>query len=125
MGLTQVDPKFNQRLKTTYEKAMADELWKGKYAAQSDEEYWAEGVQCYFNANAPEDADHNHVRTRDALKQYDPRLFDLINDVFRETSWRYVRPPERKEMGHLTGYDPKTAKRFQWPKGLEKLPPKE
>jgi hypothetical protein len=125
MGLTQVDPKFNQRLKTTYEKAMADELWKGKYVAQSDEEYWAEGVQCYFDANAADDADHNHVRTREALKQYDRQLFDLINEVFRETSWRYVRPPERKEMGHLAGYDPKTAKRFQWPKGLERLPPKE
>jgi hypothetical protein len=124
MGLNTAEPKFDGRLKETYDKAMADELWKGKYAATSLEEYWAEGVQCYFDANAPPDNDHNHVRTRDALKKYDPRLFDLINDVFRETSWRYVRPPDRKEPGHLIGYDPKTAKRFHWPNGLENLPPK-
>ena len=124
MGLNALDRQFDTRLKATYSKAMDDALWKGVYAAKNKEEYWAEGVQCYFDANAPADHDHNHVRTRDALKKYDPRLFELINDVFRESPWRYVRPPDRKQPGHLAGYDPKSAKRFHWPKGLEILPPR-
>ena len=124
MGLNVADPMFDSRLKEIYEKAMADGLWKGKYAATNREEYWAEGVQCYFDCNAAPDHDHNHVRTRSALKEYDPRLFKLIDGVFRATPWRCVRPPDRKEKGHLAGYDPKTAKRFHWPKGLEKLPPR-
>lgn len=124
MGLKSVEPKFDGRLKEIYDKAMKDELWKGKYAATNKEEYWAEGVQSYFDTNRPPDHDHNHVRTRDELKKYDPRLHDLINETFRESSWRYVRPSDRNEKAHLQGYDPKTAKRFQWPKDLEKLPPK-
>jgi len=124
MGLKFVEPRFDARLKDTYERAMAAELWKGKYAATNKEEYWAEGVQSYFDTNRPPDNDHNDVRTREDLKKYDPRLHALIAEAFKETEWRYVRPADRKEKGHLEGYDPTTAKRFVWPKGLEKLIPR-
>lgn len=124
MGLRFVEPKFDLRLKDVYDQAMSAELWKGKYAAKNKEEYWAEGVQSYFDTNRPPDHDHNDVRTREGLKKYDPRLHSLIDAIFKETEWRYVKPADRKEKEHLAGYDPKTAKRFAWPKGLEKPIPK-
>lgn len=124
MGLKTVEPKFDARLKDIFDQAMSAELWKGKYAATNKEEYWAEGVQSYFDTNRPPDHDHNDVRTREGLRKYDPRLHSLIDAAFRETDWRYVRPADRKEKEHLEGFDPKTAKRFTWPKGLEKLPPR-
>ncbi|MCH8215687.1 MAG: hypothetical protein IH892_02820 [Planctomycetes bacterium] len=37
-------------------------------------EYFAEGVQSWFNNNRPPDHDHNYVDTRKELKEYDPEL---------------------------------------------------
>ena len=48
-------------------------------------EYFAEGVQSYFNVNAyasPPDGIHNKINTRDKLRQYDPTLFGLVKEVF-------------------------------------------
>ena len=124
MGLNRIDHDFDKELKKIYDRAMAEGLWKGKYAATNKEEYWAEGVQSFFDTNRPPDHDHNHVRTRKALEEYDPRLAKLIGEVFRNNPWRYSKPVDRKGAGHLTGYDPKKGKAFAWPKGLEKPKPK-
>ncbi|MEM7391155.1 MAG: hypothetical protein AAF492_02315, partial [Verrucomicrobiota bacterium] len=67
-GLVNVDPTFNQRLSNTYAKAMSEDLWKNKYASRNIFEYFAEGVQSWFNNNRPPDHDHNHVDTREELK---------------------------------------------------------
>jgi hypothetical protein len=98
-GLSEVDPKFDERLKGIYEQALADGLWKDTYAATNREEYWAEGVQDYFdcNASAPRPTVHNDINTREELQKYDPRLFALIDDVFRSTPYRYVRYDERQK----------------------------
>ena len=71
-------------------------LWKDKYAANNRMEYWAEGVQSWFDTNRPPDHDHNHVDTREELKEYDPDLAALCAEVFGEDAWRYVRPHERE-----------------------------
>jgi len=96
-GLRSVDPKFDERLKSIYEHAVADGIWKDTYAATNREEYWAEGVQDYFdcNASSPRAGVHNDVNTREELQQYDPRLFALIDEVFQATPWRYVRYDQR------------------------------
>ena len=39
-------------------------LWKGTYAASDIQEYWAEGVQSWFDTNRHDDRAHNHVHTR-------------------------------------------------------------
>ncbi|REJ71836.1 MAG: hypothetical protein DWQ34_18645 [Planctomycetota bacterium] len=108
MGLNNIDDQFDQRLKAAYEQAMDEGLWEGKYAANNRMEYWAEGVQSYFDTNRPPDHDHNHVDTRDELAEYDPRLFALIDEVFEQNPWRYQRPADRSEddRRHLAGYDP-------------------
>jgi alpha-glucosidase len=90
-GLRSVDPKFDGKLKATYERAMDKGLWKKTYAATNYKEYWAEGVQSYFDCNNPPNAVHNDINTREKLAKYDPDLFELIDEVFKQSKWRYVR----------------------------------
>ncbi len=120
MGLNRIDEQFDDGLKATFEQALSEGLWQEKYAATNRNEYWAEGVQSYFDTNRQNDHDHNHVDTRQELQEYDPRLFALIDDVFRGNDWRYTRPDERKsdESPHLADFDPQSAPRFRWPEGL-------
>lgn len=118
MGLDSIDEGFDRTLKRTYDDAIERGLWKGTYAATNYEEYWAEGVQSWFDTNRPPDDVHNHVDTREELREYDPQLAALIAEVYGDRPWRYVRPAERKEQAHLTGYDPGKAPRFVWPAKL-------
>lgn len=116
MGLTTVDPTFNPRLVQAYESAMKKGLWKGKYAATNHHEYWAEGVQSWFDTNRHDDHDHNHVDTREELEEYDPDLARLVKEVFRRTDWRYVKPDRRPEPAHLKGFEIAKAPIFDWSK---------
>lgn len=118
-GMLKVDPEFDQRVKLAYEKAMADGLWKGKYASVNHHEYFAEGVQSWFDNNRQPDHDHNHVDTRAELLEYDPGLAGLCREVFGDTVIKYTKPATRLT-GHLAGYDPATAPKFEWPARLEK-----
>lgn len=117
-GLSNVDPSFDARLQAAYDAAMRDGLWKGKYASVNHHEYFAEGVQCWFDNNRVNDHDHNHVHLRSELVDYDPRLAALCKEVFGDTELRYTKPATRLT-GHLAGYDPATAPRFRWPERLE------
>lgn len=116
-GLVNVDPTFDSRLKATFAKAMAAGLWKGKYASINHHEYFAEGVQSWFDNNRENDSDHNHVNTRAELKEYDPELAKFCEEVFGETDLKYTKPQTRLT-GHLAGYDPSTAPTFVWPERL-------
>jgi hypothetical protein len=79
------------------------------YAALNKAEYWAEGVQAWFDTNRTMDHDHNHIHTRDQLKEYDPVMYQLCQDVFGDSQWRFVSPRTRAGTGYLKGYDPATA----------------
>jgi hypothetical protein len=94
-GLRAVDPKFDARLRIAYAEAMEKGLWKETYAATNANEYWAEGVQSYFDCNAPAGGVHNDVNTREKLAKYDPALFALIDEVFKKSKFRYVRYDKR------------------------------
>ena len=122
-GVKAVDETFDKRLGATYKAAMKKGLWKGKYASQNSREYFAEGVQSWFNNNRPPDHDHNHVDTRAELLEYDPGLAALCKEVFGETKLEYVRPPEREDQAHLTGYDYASSPTFEWPARLRELNP--
>jgi hypothetical protein len=117
-GLINVDPTFDDRLKTTYERAMARGLWRGKYASVNHHEYFAEGVQSWFDNNRENDHDHNHVNTRTELEAYDPGLADICGDVFGETMIQYTKPATRVR-DHLAGYDPAKVPTFTWPERLK------
>jgi hypothetical protein len=85
-GMANVDPTFDTRLKATYDAAMKAGLWKGKYASVNHHEYFAEGVQSWFDNNRVNDHDHNHVNTRALLLEYDPGLAAMCREVFGDKS---------------------------------------
>ena len=97
---------------------MAKTACAGRAAATNAGEYWAEGVQSWFDTNRENDGSHNHVNTRGELKEYDPDLAKLVEEVHGDGPWRYTRPRDRAEPGHLKGYDPSRAPRFSWPPAL-------
>jgi len=117
-GMLKIDPTFDARLKKTYEAAMAAGLWKGKYAATNHHEYFAEGVQSWFDNNRFNDHDHNHVHLRSQLIEYDPGLAAMCREVFGDTELKYTKPPTRLT-GHMAGYDPSQAPTFKWPDRLK------
>jgi len=85
IGIIQVDTTINSTLKRYLEMAEAEGKYVNTYARTDIYEYWAEGVQDWFNANAevPEpDGKHNQMNTREELKIYDPRLYELISHYF-------------------------------------------
>lgn len=119
-GMSNVDPTFDSRVKAAYDAAMAAGLWKGKYPSVNHHEYFAEGVQSWFDDNRENDHDHNHVNTRAELLDYDPRLAALCREVFGDTEIRYTKPTTRLT-GHLAGYDPAQSPRFEFPKRLDEV----
>ncbi len=118
-GLVNIDESFDDRLKMTYERAISQGLWKSKYASTNHAEYFAEGVQSWFNNNRQPDHDHNHVDTRQELKEYDPGLAEICEEVFGDTELVITKPTLRLK-GHLAGYDPSQSPEFSWPPHLEK-----
>ena len=118
-GMANVDPSFDGRAKATYDAAMKAGLWKGKYASVNHHEYFAEGVQSWFDDNRENDHDHNHVNTRAELLAYDPGLAAVCREVFGDTELKYTKPATRLT-GHMAGYDPTTAPKFVWPERLTK-----
>jgi len=96
-GLRVVDPKFDPKLRAIYKKSLEKGLWKDTYAATNAGEFWAEGVQSYFDCNNPPNKGvHNDINTREKLMKYDKEFFDLIDDVFKQSKFRYVRYDKRK-----------------------------
>jgi len=119
-GLNIIDPDFQKKLEQAFNRAALKGLWKGKYAGTNPAEYWAEGVQSWFDTNREDDFEHNHVDTREELKEHDPALAALIESVFGDGEWRYQPPAKRKDPGHLSGYDPSRGKVFSWPEEMLK-----
>ena len=118
-GMVNVDDTFDDRLEKTYHRAMSQGLWKSKYASTNHAEYFAEGVQSWFDNNRQPDHDHNHVDTRKELQEYDPGLAAICEEVFGNTKLVYTKPVTRLT-GHLAGYDPSKSPEFHWPERLLK-----
>ncbi len=97
MGLDAIDPAFRKAVDAAYKSALAKGLFKTTYAATNADEYWAEGVQDWFDANlkaSPANGIHNEIGTRLELKQYDPALAVLLEKVFGDDEWRW-KPGKR------------------------------
>ena len=89
------------------------------YAHKNRAEYWAEGVQCWYDTNRTMDHDHNHIHTRGQLKAYDQALAQLCKEVLREGPWRFQSPRERAGDGHLRGFDPAKSPEVVDPEHIE------
>jgi hypothetical protein len=92
MGLNSIDSHFDAALNALYNTSVKKKgLWKGTYAAENYKEYWAEGVQSYFDTNDNNNHQHNDIDTREKLAKYDPEFFALLDSVFKSNTWRYER----------------------------------
>lgn len=89
------------------------------YAAKNRAEYWAEGVQCWYDTNRTMDHDHNHIHTREQLIAYDAPLAQLCRDVLGDSDWRFVSPRKRAGEGHLKGFDPTVSPKVVDPEHIE------
>lgn len=88
------EPAFRAEVQAAYKDAMAKGLFKNTYAASNADEYWAEGVQDWFDANLtsiPSNGVHNEIGTRAALKTYDPPLAAMLEKVYGDDEWRWTK----------------------------------
>jgi hypothetical protein len=97
LRVKRLDVEFGEKVKQLFAAAKSKGLWKGTAASRNHLEYWAEGVVAYFNAagqgSPPNDAPHP-ITTREALKEYDPELYALVNETMAydgHVDWRYSR----------------------------------
>jgi hypothetical protein len=116
MGMNSLDPTFDKRLNECYRAALEKGLWKNTYAAARVGEYWAEGVQAWFDCNAPAGGVHNDINTREKLLAYDPPLAALCKEVFGANPWRYIRADDPSRIGklHLASLKRESLPSFQW-----------
>lgn len=93
LRVKRLDLQFDEKLKQAYESAMSQGRWKGAPAARDRVEYWAVGVQAYFDA-----AGDPRVATREQLKAYDPELFALVHETMAyedRQDWRFRQTPQK------------------------------
>ena len=89
------EPAMKTRLQAAYDAAKRAGRFANTYAIANPDEYWAEGVQSWFDTNLtanPPNGIHGHIHTRAGLKAYDPALAALITEVFGDRPWRYSCP---------------------------------
>lgn len=92
LGLRFTNTSFDSDLQAAYSHAQSTGLWANTYAISEVREYWAEGVQCWYNCNleaSPANGVHNFVNTRTELQAYDPQLYNLISAYFANDGVRH------------------------------------
>ena len=98
-GLEAVDKKFRTRLRNAFDAAKAAGAWKNTYAETNLDEYWAEGVQSWFDCNQKGpiggNGVHNELWNRDGLKSKDSKLYALLESAF-VSDWKWKDPASGK-----------------------------
>jgi hypothetical protein len=127
-----IDEKFNSRFGALYDAAKKSGRFRGYAIEGGPAEFWAEGVQAWFNCNGtirpksgggqssfealgPSGEHVCHIRTREQLKTYLPEYAKLLDDSFRHNEWVYEPVAKRLDEPHLRGYDPAKAPTFRFP----------
>jgi hypothetical protein len=95
LRVKRLDVDFDARVAKLHEAARSKGLWRGTPAGHDKVEYWAAGVEAYFDAAGsglpPHGADRP-ITTREMLKAYDPELWTLVDETmaYRErVDWRF------------------------------------
>ena len=127
-----VDKGFKARLEALYAKAKKTGRFRGYGIEGGVGEFWAEGVQAWFNCNGtirpksgggqsslevldPKGKHVCHITTRAQVKLHLPGFAELLDDSFRQNEWVYVPVAKRLSEPHLRGFDPAKAPTFRWP----------
>jgi hypothetical protein len=94
LRVKRLDIEFDKRVGKLYEEAATKKLWRGTAAGRDKIEYWAAGVEAYFDAagagQPPSNADRP-ITTRETLKVYDLALYNLVDETMAYTEhvdWR-------------------------------------
>ena len=107
IGILQVHPDINYRIKALLKQANDEGRFQNTYRLTDYAEYFAEGVQDWFNVNAEmpyPDGKHNYVNTREELKEYDPGLYALLSEYFPDT------PPQLSKHRKINEYTKKNSR---------------
>jgi hypothetical protein len=97
LRVKRLDVEFDKTLRKLFEEAGSKGLWKGSPAGRDRVEYWAAGVEAYFDAAGAGQPPHHADRpitTREALKAYDPGLYALVDETMaykEHVDWRVRR----------------------------------
>ena len=89
-AMRRVDAAFRDSVLRAFDMAKAEGLWKGTYSMTNSEEYFAEGAQAWFNTcrmQVPDKSGNGRtftLKTREQLRDYDPRLYRLCASIFPE-----------------------------------------
>lgn len=97
LGLAKAFSDFNTKLEKAYNDAKASGKWANTYAMDNMEEYFAEGVQDWYDVNNEVNGTngiHNKVNTREELERYDKELYDLIAEYFEVPDTHFSRHPK-------------------------------
>jgi len=130
--LAGMDKGFNARVEALHHEAKQSGRFRGYAIEGGPGEFWAEGVQAWFNCNGtirPESGGGQssfevlgprgehvcHITTREQLKTHLPKFAKLLDATFRQNQWVYVPVAKRLDDPHLRGYDPAKAPTFRWP----------
>ncbi|HEY7315858.1 MAG TPA: hypothetical protein VH643_41395 [Gemmataceae bacterium] len=98
LRVKRLDIEFDRRLQKCHDEATSKGLWKGTAAARNRVEYWAAGVEAYFDAagdGLPPSLADRPITTRETLKVYDSNLFALVEETMaykEHVDWRFKRP---------------------------------
>jgi hypothetical protein len=93
--IKRLDLSFDLRLRKLFDDATEKGLWKGTPAGRDKAEYWATGVQAYFDAAGrayPPVGSRLPITNREELKAYDPDLYALVDETMLydgRQDWRY------------------------------------
>lgn len=96
LRVKRLDIEFDNRLKKLYDEAKAKGLWRGTPAMRDRCEYWAAGVEAYFDAAGPgfpPNLADRPIRTREVLKVYDAELYALVDETMaykEHADWRFT-----------------------------------
>lgn len=88
VGIVPTESSFAVRLRKAFDVAGLLGTWKGTFAATNVDEYWAEGIQDWFDVNLeriPGDGLHNEINTRSELLARDAGLYQLASEIFPST----------------------------------------
>jgi alpha-glucosidase len=95
LRVQRLDIEFDQRLQKLHGESTAKGLWQGTPAARNRAEFWAAGVEAYFDAAGqalPPLGAARPITTRAALQGYDHGLYGLVEETMAYTGhvdWRF------------------------------------
>ncbi len=105
-NLTAPDGLFDA-VDACYEGALDDGLWANTYAGSTIDEYWAMTTQAWFDVGpGAQTGVHNHVNTRDELRDYDICIHDLLTYTYDPDHGRtFLDAADPSKDLHLWQYD--------------------